>query len=159
MVIAAVRPDVAPVSNGVTTRGAEPVASPSTTKRKHCLRCGTQLVMGYYEPECLNCGYADYTYTNGASSNRGKSILSAATRYVLCYVGGFSNLTSTLAHVKLIRVRNRVIYAVNCPFCNKSMEQSSLSGKRPDVREQRYKCMQGHRVSLVPGRNGALGWR
>ena len=159
MVITAVRPDVAAVSNGVAKTETKPFASPHTTRRQYCNRCGTQLVMGYYEPQCLNCGFVDYTYTDEATSNGDRSILSAATRSVLRYVGDFPSLTHTLAQVRLIRVRNRVAYAVNCPFCKTTMEQSSLSGKRPDVREQRFKCMQGHRVSLVPGKNGMMGWR
>jgi hypothetical protein len=38
------------------------------------------------------------------------------------------------------------------------MDRSSLSKRRPYVREYRYKCEGGHRVSLVPKTNGALGW-
>jgi lysyl-tRNA synthetase class I len=69
-------------------------------------------------------------------------------------------LANTLIYVRLIRVRNRVVYAVNCPFCEKAMDQSSLSGTRHEPRELRYKCMDGHRVSLVPTRNGAsMGWK
>jgi hypothetical protein len=115
--------------------------------------------MGYDEPQCLGCGFSDYTYTKPAPANGHSHIISTATRYVLRYVGDFPRLTEALTHVKLVRVRNRVVYAVRCPFCDRGMGQSSLSGKRPELREQRYKCMDGHRVSLVPGRNGMLGWR
>jgi hypothetical protein len=115
--------------------------------------------MGYDEPQCLSCGFADYRFTQMMPSRNRRNIISMATRYVLRYVGEFSTLAETLAHVKLVRVRNRVVYAVNCPFCDEGMYQSSLSGKRPEVREQRYKCAVGHRVSLVPGKNGMLGWR
>ena len=137
----------------------EQVIAKPAVKRVYCIRCGTKLMKGYDEPQCLNCGYADYSSTPEASQ-KGQSLLSAATRYVLRYVGDFPTLSETLAQVKLIRIRNRVAYQVECPFCDKTMEQSSLSGKRPEVREQRYKCPDGHRVSLVSiGRNDSLGWR
>ncbi len=167
MVIAAARPEVStsprPLSDfeGAAAPGVQVAPQPLT----HCYRCGTRLVMGYDEPECMSCGWVDYSQTiassassNGASSN-GASIISAATKYVLRYCGDFSNLAGTLVYARVVRIRNRVAYAVNCPFCNQVMEQSSLSGKRPDAREQRYKCSLGHRVSLVPTKRGMLGWR
>ena len=86
-------------------------------------------------------------------------MVSAATHFVLRYVGDFPALSETLTHVRLVRVRNRVVYDVTCPFCGKAMVQSSLSGKRREVREERYKCEEGHRVSLTPGKNGHLGWK
>ena len=136
-----------------------PVVKPTRTGSQYCGRCETRLIMGYDEPQCLSCGYADYSYTPEPRPASERSIVSTATRFVVRYSGDFPTLTETLAHVRLIRVRNRVVYAVNCPFCEKAMDQSFLSGKRPEVREQRYKCMDGHRVSLVPGRNGMLGWK
>ena len=124
-----------------------------------CPRCDTQLRINYDEPECLQCGYVDYSYTPPASKRSTKSIISAGTRYILRYVGEFPSLVDTLTHIQLRRLRNRVVYGVICPFCGNSMDQSSLSGKRREVREERYKCDQGHRVSLTPGKNGALGWK
>jgi hypothetical protein len=115
--------------------------------------------MGYYEPECLTCGYADYSYTLDLPATRKKNVINSATRFVLRYVGNFPILSQTVAYVKLVRVRNRAVYAVACPFCSKEMERSSLSGKRPDVREERYRCTDGHRVSLIPRKSGAMGWK
>lgn len=124
-----------------------------------CPRCDSQLRMNYDEPQCLQCGYVDYSYSPPIDPNKPKSILSAGTKYVLRYVGDFPTLTETLTYVQLRRVRNRVVFGVTCPFCNNQMDQSSLSGKRREVREERYKCMEGHRVSLTPARNGGLGWK
>jgi hypothetical protein len=143
----------------IEPRRTAPVEAPRTNGDCYCPRCETRLMMGYDEPQCLNCGFANYDYTQESTPRNQINILSTATRYILRYVGDFPSLSESLAHVKLIRIRNRVIYAVACPFCDKSMDQSSLSGKRPEVREQRYRCMDGHRVSLVPGKNGMLGWR
>ena len=112
----------------------------------------------YYEPECPQCGFVDYQYrpVNGTK----KSLLSSGTQYVLRYAGEFSTLSDTVAHVKVLRVRNRVEYRVTCPFCELPMTQTSLSGKRREIREERYKCVDGHRVSLAPGfNNGGLGWK
>ena len=161
MVIAAARPEVsvlpAQLPEVVPAPGAQ--VAPAPKPLTHCYRCGTRLVMGYDEPECLSCGWVDYSHTNTSAASNGASIISAATRYVLRYCGDFTNLAETLLYARVVRIRNRVAYAVNCPFCDRLMEQSSLSGKRPDAREQRYKCSDGHRISLVPARRGMLGWR
>ena len=169
MVISAATPDVS------TTPYAPPIPTPrfevverersdprgvaSSATPTLCRRCDTRLIRGYDEPQCPSCGYVDYSHAPEDAPDRAKCLISSATLHVLRYVGDFPSLSETLTHVKLIRVRNRVMYAVNCPFCERAMDQSSLSGKRPDVREQRYKCMDGHRVSLVPSKNGALGWK
>ncbi|MBM3934583.1 MAG: hypothetical protein FJ319_09825 [SAR202 cluster bacterium] len=115
--------------------------------------------MNYGEPQCLKCGFVDYSRTVESGAEKGKNLISAATRYVLRYCGDFPALNETLAQVRLVRIRNRVGFDVTCPFCNQKMEESSLSGKRPEVREQRYKCKDGHRVSILPARNGMLAWR
>ena len=116
--------------------------------------------MGYDEPQCLTCGYADYTHSRDIVPRWARtSIVSAATRYVVRYVGDAMNLADQLTHVRLVRHNNRAIFDVTCPFCEGSMEESSLSGKRPEAREQRFKCGFGHRVSLIPRKNGMLGWR
>ena len=163
MVIAAARPEVStlpPQLSDFEIAAAPGVqAAPAPKPLTHCHRCGSRLVMGYDEPECLSCGWVDYSYTNARASTNGASIISAATKYVLRYYGDFANLGETLVYARAVRIRNRVAYAVNCPFCGQVMEQSSLSGKRPEAREQRYKCSQGHRVSLVPTKRGTLGWR
>jgi len=134
--------------------------TPTVAPLQQCPRCHAKLVRDYDEPMCMKCGFQDYAHV-APTNGHGKSILSTATRYILRYVGDSRTLSESLAHVKVERLRNRVIYKVNCPFsdCQKTMEQSSLSGKRPVVQEQRYKCDDGHRVSLVPGKNGMFGWK
>ena len=79
--------------------------------------------------------------------------------FVLRYAGDYPPLNDTLIHVNPLSVRNRLAYKVECPFCDKVMGRSSLSKRRPYAREYRYKCVGGHRVSLVPKPDGALGWR
>ena len=128
-----------------------------TTARSVCPRCEARLRINYCEPECLQCGYVDYTYR--LSRRVRKNVVNSGTRYVLKYVGEFPALSETLAHIQLHRLRNRVVYGVSCPFCGRSMVQASLSGKRREVREERYKCMDGHRVSLTPKSDGGLGWK
>ena len=170
MVITATTPGVqmTPQVSQEATRVRGPVATtnvgvPSTTEGTYCPRCDTLLVKGYEEPQCLRCGYADYTYVGESmgelKSQNGRSILSAATRYILRYTGDCPSLTDTLADVRLTRVRHREVFAVSCPFCEKPMGQSPHSGNRPEVPEQRYKCIEGHRVSLVAGKNDLRGWR
>ena len=123
-----------------------------------CKRCGTRMVMGYDEMECLMCGHVDYSYSREMPSGP-KNLLSSATDYVLRYVGDFPALSERLAHVKVVRIRNRAGFDVECPFCSRGMEEASLSGKRPEARERRFKCTDGHRVSLIPGKSGVEGWR
>ena len=124
-----------------------------------CPRCESQLRINYDEPQCLQCGYVDYSYTPPNAHKRKRSLMSKGTQYVLRYTGVSEILSDTLTHVQLRRFRNRAIYLVSCPFCSKEMTQSSLSGKRREVREERYKCDEGHRISLLPSKNGSLGWK
>ena len=150
---------VVPSYEGVRP-GSNPFGDERPSGFPSCLRCDTRLMTGYFEPQCPTCGYVDYSNTPKTAPGKASGIISTATRYVLRYVGEFSTLAETLAHVRLVRVRNRVVFAVNCPFCEKAMDQSSLSGKRHEPREQRYKCIDGHRVSLVPCENDvSLGWK
>ena len=128
-------------------------------KRTNCPRCTSILRLNYEELECLQCGYVDYSYVHERSVKPGNSIISTGTRFILRYVGDFPKLVNTLAHVKLHRIRNRIAYGVSCPFCGRAMSQSSLSGKRREIREERYKCASGHRVSLTPSIDGGLGWK
>ena len=87
--------------------------------------------------------------------------MSSSTRYVFRYIGEAPLLAETLAHVQLRRLRNRIVFGVTCPFCDDEveMEQSSLSGKRKEIREERFQCHLGHRVSLIPRKDGSMGWK
>ena len=147
--------------NGNGAGVGAPVQSAPRAPLTTCLKCGGQpLMKGYFdEPQCMICGWVDYHAVPDTTIRAKKSVVNSATRLVLRYVGDFSNLSSTLTQVQIVRLRNRAVYSVTCPFCTKTMERSSLSGKRPDVREERYKCIDGHKVSLIPKRNGALGWK
>ena len=140
-------------------------SAPSTNTRTQatnalCPRCEASLVSNYFEPQCLQCGYVDYSYSPPTQIGR-RNLMSAATRYVFRYVGDAPKLAETLAHVQLRRLRNRVVFGVTCPLCDDDveMEQTSLSGKRKEIREERYRCPQGHRVSLIPRRDGSMGWK
>ena len=157
MVTTVAKPFTAPVGNGTVEALRESQNGVTTADSMTCPRCEARLRISYFEPECLQCGYVNYQYQQVTSSK--KTIINSGTRYVLRYVGEFSSLAETLAHVKLRRVRNRAVYGVRCPFCGTGMTQTSLSGKRREVREERYKCNEGHRLSLAPGMNGNLGWK
>ena len=136
-----------------------PLPVHSGTRRTLCPRCDDTLVTGFHEPECLQCGYVHYGYVKPVKRGRPTNLVSAGTKYVLRYVGDSGPLAETLAYVQAVRLRNRAVYEVTCPFCEATMEQSSLSGKRRDLREERFKCVQGHRVSLTPGKDSSLGWK
>ena len=146
-----------PVNNGAAEVMQEPSIGVTAIDPMTCPRCDSYLKISYFEPECLQCGYVNYQYQQASSPK--KTIINSGTRYVLRYVGEFPRLAKTLAHVKLHRLRNRAVYGVRCPFCGTGMTQTSLSGKRREIREERYKCDEGHRLSLAPGTNGSLGWK
>ena len=151
------KPFIAPVPSIPVEEPRQSTNGTVTADRMTCPRCEARLRINYFEPECLQCGYVDYTHRprNGVKKN----VVNSGTRYALRYVGDFPALSRTLAYIQLHRLRNRVVYGVSCPFCGRSMVQTSLSGKRREVREERYKCMDGHRVSLTPKRDGGLGWK
>ena len=133
-------------------------AAVRTRRRQACPRCEASLIMTYNEPECIQCGFVDYKYVPPTPISA-KNLMSSATRFVFRYIGDSQNLKETLVDVQLQRIRNRVVYEVTCPFCQSQMKQSSLSGKRREIREERYKCIQGHRVSLIPRKGGNMGWK
>ena len=136
-----------------------PVTEVLPSRPSQCVRCGSRMFMGREEPECSACGYADYTYSRDMAPRWAReSLLSSATRCVARYVGASERLAHTLVHMTLVRKGTRAIYEVTCPFCQGSMEESSLSGKRSEPQEQRFKCGDGHRVSIMPGRNGMPVW-
>ena len=140
------------VSSGLTAEKAQ-------SNKTHCPKCSAQLHRNYDDAECLNCGFVDYDFVPPVSKRKQNSIIGTGTRYVLRYVGEFPTLSDVVTHVKVYRVRNRVVYGVRCPFCGSGMSQSSLSGKRREIREERYKCTSGHRVSLCPNGDGDIGWK
>ena len=162
MVTTVERSTAPPQRKVAADQSREQTKGPVTESPTSCPRCHAQLSVKYDEALCMQCGYVDYDCTPQAdSSTRQESLLSSGTRSVLRYVGEFRSLAAKLIHVKLIRVGNRVVYAIICPFCDgpRPMIQSSLSSKRKRVWEERYKCVVGHRVSLTSGQSGALGWK
>ena len=139
-----------------------PATTTTTTSRpsvhERCPRCNGPLFITYYEPECLQCGFAHYQYKPPTKIGA-KSLMSSGRRFVFRYVGDSPLLTERLVHTCLKRLRNRVVFAVTCPFCEVEMEQSSLSGKRREIREERYRCPDGHRISLIPLKDETMGWK
>lgn len=130
------------------------------TQAQKCPRCADGLNLnGFGEPQCILCGYVDYAYNpDRAIKTKGFG----GTQYILRYGGDDKNnahYKEELVHVSLApksRISNgrnipRLIWRVECPMCNGNviMEQTSLSGKRREVAEQRFKCGQGHRISVI----------
>lgn len=137
---------------------APPTRHADGNPHRFCPRCEASMIIAYEDPQCLQCGFVDYSYAQPAKLNK-NNLMSQATRFVFRYIGDSPNLSEKLTHARLERVRNKVVHSVTCPFCENLMEQSSLSGKRREVREERYRCEMGHRVSLIPKRGGGMGWK
>ena len=127
----------------------------------NCPRCDTRLLMGYDEPQCPLCGFVDYSYAPISVIPELKGLLSSGTKTVVRYIGDSPGLKEVTTVVRAVREGNRLTHQVNCPFCpdGKLMTQSSLSGKRREVREERFRCEESHRLSLTPKRNGHLAWK
>ncbi len=125
-----------------------------------CPRCSSKMMRTYdEETKCVLCGFVDYSNTENLSPpTSSKNIISSGTKYILRYGGDSKSLLNTLAYIKAVRIRNRVIYHVICPFCENSMEQSSISIRRKAYKEDRYKCPQGHQVSVIPTPEGNMAW-
>ncbi len=128
-----------------------------------CPRCAGNLIACYEEPSCLQCGYVDYhappSVVNGNANGNGSGIISKGTESVLRYVGNSHWLTGRVATLKVMRVRNILIYGGSCPFCGEAMQQSSLSGHRREIKRETLSCEEGHRVSLIPGDGEYIGWQ
>ncbi len=127
--------------------------------RVKCPRCGGYMFSDYEEPSCLRCGFVDYYSPVARVPEDSGSILNKGTQFILRYKGDSQWLINKLAKVKVVRVRNRVAYDLNCPFCGNQMEQASMSGHRKELKEERFKCGTGHRVSLIPSEEGVVGWK
>ena len=126
---------------------------------RQCPKCRVSLVSHWDQSRCLQCGHVDY-YSHPPPERAGRSnLMSAATRYVFRYVGDLPSLAEKLIYVKLRRQQNQVTFEVSCPFCDEEMEQFSRSGGEKVIREETYRCRSGHQVSLVPRKDGSMGWK
>ena len=145
----------------VTSAPATTTTTTTPTKigaRETCPRCRRPLFINYYEPECLQCGYANYKHKPPTKIGN-KSHLSSGRDYIFRYVGDFPKMAERVVHSRIQRFKNRAVQVPSCPFCGVDMEQSSLSGKRREIREERYRCDDGHRISLIPLRDESMGWK
>ncbi len=159
MVVPLVRLTVTHENDTFGQAPAQPEIITPTRSRMECPRCEAPLRITYEEPQCLQCGYVDYRYTAPAVGAGKKNIMSSATRYVIRYAGTVPALTHLTAHVHVERVRNFVVHGVKCPYCNKQLIRSSVLGNREGVQKGRYRCDEGHRVSVTPDKDGGLGWK
>ena len=159
MVVPLVRPPVTHEKDTFAQVPGKPEAIAPTRSRMECPRCEAPLWINHEEPECLQCGYVDYRYTAPAVGADKKNIMSSATRYDIRYTGTVPALTDLTARVHVERVRNFVVHGVKCPYCDKQMIRSSVSGNREGVQKGRYRCDEGHRVLVTPDKDGGLGWK
>ncbi|ANS05728.1 hypothetical protein [uncultured Mediterranean phage] len=123
-----------------------------------CPRCEGSLRNGYFEPSCLTCGFADYSYNLGVSDD--ENVFTSGTMYVLRYAGVTPALKDVLVQVKTVRAGpGAVALVVWCPWCEAEMAQTSLSGKRREKNETRFVCDFQHRVSVLSLGDGRMRWR
>lgn len=133
-----------------------------------CPRCYGQLVVINDERKCRQCGWIDYSYMSERESGK-KTLVSSGTSYHVRYIGDSPNLRHTILFMKVVRVGNGVAHKIQCPFCLSAFDKVewmtiiSFSRKRIEEtkgRQERYKCMEGHRIFLTSSKDGCnYGWR
>ena len=64
-----------------------------------CPKCSSAIVKTYYEPQCLQCGYVDYSTPLEKIESPGSTVVGSATRYMVRYKGHSDNFKDKLAHV------------------------------------------------------------
>ena len=151
-------PDPAPPSPS-----SSPAPAPANLPRA-CPRCyWTPLLTNFDEIKCVQCGYVEYltrVELTAAESNADESIDIAsetfrATTYAVRYAGAFEAQKSKVVYVTAYAEPNMkkrdAQLRVKCPFCESgaAMSPASLSGKRRRQNEARFRCEDGHRLSLV----------
>lgn len=134
-----------------------PFREPANT----CPKCSNTMRNAYadQEPECWMCGYVDYSFVPRVE--RTKSILATGTKYLVRYIGGFPKMKERLVEIQAVRGTGvaKIRHNTTCPFCGMNMEAVALSIKRKQISEDRYICPDGHRISLLQGQNGDIGWK
>ena len=86
------------------------------------------------------------------------STLMRAALQVIRYGGDFPALTETSIYIEVARRSTRAGFDIPCPFCSQAMEEVSLSGKRREGKERRFKCADDHRVLVRESSNGMYVW-
>ena len=128
----------------------------ATAAADACPRCNSLTLRRYDETTCPACGWVKYETEERVSE---ATPVTRITERVIRYKGEFAAMRDTRVRVRIARRKTKLVSYPFCPFCGAEMRESSLSGKRRDIREERYACPLGHRISLVPTRNGGQIWR
>ena len=145
------RHQIAPAAGGVE-RGSALVV---------CPRCGDRL-HGVEEPECLACGYVDYSRVDDALGSYRVSAFGGGDQQRIRYMGPMPDAwgDTTILLTLSTNPRGAVLgWQLDCPFCGESMLTATLTGKRRTLRQRVYVCPEDHRVHIGPTDAGELGWR
>ena len=81
------------------------VKSLNSKDKLHCPKCTSTIVKTYYEPQCLQCGYVDYSSELDKIESPGSTVVGSATRYMVRYKGHSENFKDKLTHVKVVRIK------------------------------------------------------
>ena len=130
---------------------------------QHCDRCETGVMAAQGDDlVCLSCGYRLYDAAINAPSVKGGL---PGNVHILRYLGKYEEMGNKTLIVEVSAVENRARAQVTplCPFCAAPMADigvaNTRTGKgqgglwnRKDV--QRYRCADGHRISIAAGMAG-----
>lgn len=147
-----------------------------------CKKCGAVLLQSYDELKCPRCGWVDYSYEGeadsegpslfanrngrGSGKERGGPVVTAEGRivpgYIARYSGDHEHLKGRQINIGLLKSTNtramgtgtKLMLVPQCPWCEARME---YIGRMKPRREERFRCVQEHRISLVD-RGGQYTW-
>ena len=125
-----------------------------------CPRDGTRLRLqaGEY-PNCVHCGYEDYTYAPPKRKRRNALARGVAQLRYIGFAAGLEGQTITVRLRGHPKAAAAAVSVPSCPWCNGDMKAVPKSGYGKNDGERTYKCRKRHRILLYTSADGEWrGW-
>ena len=122
-----------------------------------CPRDGTRLRVqadGY--PNCIHCGYEDYTYALPKRRRDNAAGLMAQIRYI-GFAAHLMELTITVRAKRHQQSTSGIVTVPSCPWDAKDMKAVPRNGFGKEKDERTYRCGRRHKIILLSSANG--DWR
>lgn len=160
--------------DGIFTNARHPQDQPENTPPgqtivlKGCPRCcDGALSFDGEEWICIHCGNEDYFRARPSlESFRSRLSFDHAPEQTASYAhdGTYQRMRQVTVRyktvIKFVAGGNtkRTILAW-CPFCGGAMDQTAPTPRMRNAGESRFRCGEGHRISLFAMQNGDMVWR
>jgi hypothetical protein len=125
-----------------------------------CPRDGARLRLqaGEY-PNCLHCGYEDYSYDLPKRKRRNALARGVAQLRYIGFAAGLEGQTITVRLRGHPKAAAAAVSVPSCPWCNGDMKAVPKSGYGKNDGERTYKCRKRHRILLYTSTDGEWrGW-